>query len=363
MKYTPYKNIMTRLLLVCCICCFGLSQAQEQRVPAPALSEADAYTWILLPDPQTYTKFGRNQALFSNMIDWIVDQKQKLNIQMVLCTGDLVEQNNILVPDSINGDQPSHAQWQFISKAFYKLNKQIPYILCTGNHDYGIKSSENRYSQFNSYFPPQINPLNRQLLVDMFTNAEGVETLENAAYVWKDPAGQPFLIFSLEFAPRMEVLAWADSVANIPQYKDYLGVVLTHSYLNSDGARTHLENYPLKNAHYGKIIWEKFVSQSPQVQFVFSGHIANSDEHRDQVGYRLDKNGRGLPVHQMLFNAQREGGGWHGNGGDGWLRILEFVPSQRKVKVKTFSPLFFISPSSRSLAWRRAAYDEYEMKY
>ncbi|TDQ78293.1 calcineurin-like phosphoesterase family protein [Sphingobacterium yanglingense] len=362
MKYLLIKKILLLSLL------YIYSSSVAQDLPsatnaAPSLSEEGSYTWILLPDPQTYSKFGRNQSIFVNMIDWINDQNDNLNIQMVLCTGDLVEQNNIVIPDSINGDQSSHAQWQFISSAFYKLNNKVPYILCTGNHDYGTKSAENRYSQFNSYFPPQINPLNDKIILETFPNAEGANTLENAAYVWDDPSGRSFLIFSLEFAPRMEVIKWADSLAKVPQYKEHLGVLLTHSYLNSDGRRTHQENYPLKNAHYGKVIWDKFVSQSPQVQFVFAGHIANSDTHRDQVGYRQDKNAHGKPVHQMLFNAQREGGGWHGNGGDGWLRILEFIPQQRKVKVKTFSPYFFISPGMRSNAWRTAEYDEYEMIY
>src|SRR5690606_7347194 len=140
-------------------------------------------------------------------------------------------------------------------------------------------------------------------------------------------------------------------------YQHHIGVVLTHSYLNSDGKRTHNESYPLKNANYGTMIWENFISRSKQIQLVFSGHMANSDHHIDQVGYRLDENAGGAPVHQMMFNAQREGGGWHGNGGDGWLRILEFIPQKRIINVQTFSPLFFISPSSRDLAWRRETYD------
>lgn len=40
----------------------------------------------------------------------------------------------------------------------------------------------------------------------------------------------------------------------------------------------------------------------------------------------------------MMFNAQTEGGGWHGNGGDGWLRIMEFMPDGKTIKIKTFSP-------------------------
>jgi len=53
------------------------------------------------------------------------------------------------------------------------------------------------------------------------------------------------------------------------------------------------------------------------------------------------------------------GGGWHGNGGDGWIRILEFLPDGKTVKVKTFSPMFAISPSTKHLAWDREDYNEF----
>jgi hypothetical protein len=335
----------------------------QQVVAAPELSHPGSYTWILLPDPQTYQKFGRNQALFQGMINWIKDQRKKLNIQLVLCVGDLVEQNNIQQPDSINGDQTSVEQWQAVSGAFGKLNGILPYILCTGNHDYGVKSAENRYSQFNSYFPPQGNSCTNALLVEMAPNAQGVKTLENACYEWRLPGGQAFLIFSLEFAPRKEILAWAREVAARTIYGQHLGVIVTHSYLNSTGERINNEPYPLKDANYGETIWKELVQPSANVRFVFSGHIGNSDAHKDQVGFRIDNNGAGKKVNQMLFNAQREGGGWHGNGGDGWLRILEFLPDKKTLQVYTFSPLFFISPATRHLAWRRESYDQFMITY
>jgi hypothetical protein len=335
----------------------------QNKPEAPGLSDPNSFTWILLPDLQTYQKFGRNQALFQLMTDWIIDQKENLNIKMVLCTGDLVEQDNLLVPDGKNGDQPSVKQWEAVRRGFSKLNNNIPYILCTGNHDYGIKSAENRYSQFNSYFPPQGNPLTQNLLVEMAPNEQGIKTLENACYQWKSPLGQSFLIFSLEFAPRTEILSWAKQLAANPRYKDYIGVVLTHSYINSKGKLTHLEKYPLSNANYGEEIWKDLVQPSNNIQFVLSGHIADSESHAGQVGFRTDKNMAGINVHQMLFNAQREGGGWHGNGGDGWLRILEFLPDKKTVKVSTFSPLFWISPSTRSLAQRTEGFDQYFISY
>ena len=60
-----------------------------------------------------------------------------------------------------------------------------------------------------------------------------------------------------------------------------------------------------------------------------------------------------------MFNAQAEGGGWHGNGGDGWLRILEFHPDGKTVTVHTFSPLFAVSPSTVGLSLRTEPYDHF----
>lgn len=330
---------------------------------APALSDSASYTWILLPDPQTYQKFGRNQSLFTLMIDWIRDQKDELNIQMAVCVGDLVEQNNITEPDGKNGDQTSKQQWESVSAAFSRLDGVLPYIVATGNHDYGIKNAENRQSQLNKYFLPDGNPLTRDLLVEMAPNGMGMKTLENACYEWKSPHGQSFLLFSLEFGPRKEILEWAESVAARPEYKEHVGVVVTHSYLNSENERIVQEKYRIPGANYGETIWNELIQPSDNFRFVFCGHIAASATHRGHVGYRMDKNTGNKTVHQMLFNAQREGGDWHGNGGDGWLRILEFLPDGKTVKVYTFSPFFFISPSMRHLAWRTENYDQFDISY
>jgi hypothetical protein len=335
----------------------------QQATPPPALSDSNSYTWILLPDLQSYQKFGRNQSLFTLMVDWIKDQKTNLNIQMVLCVGDLVEQNDITEPDGINGDQTGKEQWTSVSKAFGKLDGVLPYILCTGNHDIGFKNAENRQSHFDSYFPPKKNPLNYSMVIEMAPDAEGKKTLENACYEWKSPTGQLFLLFSLEVAPRKVILEWAKEVASRPQFKNHLGVVLTHIYLNSTNERITTARYPLKDANYGETIWQEIIQPSEIIRFVFSGHVANSDAHKDQVGYREDKNIANKTVHQMMFNAQREGGGWHGNGGDGWLRILEFLPDQKSVVVHTFSPFFYISPSTRHLSWRTEDYDHFKINY
>ena len=124
------------LLLIFCFAVFAPLTAQEQYSP-PALSDPESWSMILMPDTQSYVKFERNQGILEIMTGWISENIDSLNIKMVLCTGDLVEQNDLLVPDHINGNRPSQNQWQSVSRAFERLDGKVPYILAAGNHDFG----------------------------------------------------------------------------------------------------------------------------------------------------------------------------------------------------------------------------------
>ena len=80
-------------------------------------------------------KFDANQPLFELQTAWIANSLKSLNIKGVLCTGDLVEQNEIRIPDGVNGNQTSEEQWKAASRAFERLDGKVPYVICTGNHD------------------------------------------------------------------------------------------------------------------------------------------------------------------------------------------------------------------------------------
>ena len=336
-------------------------QAQEEYIP-PKLSNPDSWTLIMLPDPQSYVKFGRNQGIFELMTGWIDDNIEALNIQMVLCTGDLVEQNEMVVPDNINGDQSSRNQWMAVSKAFERLDGKVPYILAAGNHDFGYKSIEHRRSNYDNYFPAYRNSENEKILKEVGKNFEGHPSLDNAAFEFISPNNRKFLFMNLEFAPRDTIINWANGVISKSKYKDHTVAILTHSYLNAKSEHIENENYPIKDGNYGKAVWEKLVQPSKNIQLVFSGHIGGADNFKAHIGFRTDQNAANKKVSQITFNAQAMGGGWHGNGGDGWLRILEFLPDGKTVKVRTFSPLFAISPSTQNLSWSREPFNEFSFE-
>ena len=241
-----------------------------------------------------------------------------------------------------------------------RLDNKLPYVVCTGNHDYGYTKSENRLSRFPDYFPMTRNECWRHKIVSVCNNAHGIPTLENAAYEFHTDTWGDLLVVSLEFAPRDEAIEWARKLVAEPRYANTRVILLTHSFIAWKGNRKKTEPYELTDANYQQAIWDKLVYPSSNIRLVICGHECHpTTDYFETVGFRTDKNAAGKSVAQMMFNAQTADGQWHGNGGDCWLRILEFLPDGRTVSVRTFSPMFALSPVTCDKAWRTADYDQF----
>jgi hypothetical protein len=344
-------------LWICWTCLLVAGCAGEPTAP---------YTFVVIPDVQNYTKYAKNQANFEEMTRWIVDNQDEYGIVLVLQEGDLVEQNAILESGGPGwGDQTGLEQWTAARRAISVLDGRLPYVLCTGNHDYGIRNSESRQTHFNSFFTPSANPLNSDgagggILRGMAANAFGAPTLENAYYELTGPDGRDFLIVVLEWGPRQAVVDWARSIAERPEYADHTAVLLTHTYLSHDDTYDQSPHaYPTGasgDTHGGQELWDELVGPGRNFEMTFNGHVGG-----DQVGYRVDANAAGRQVHQMLFNAQYSGGGskGEGNGGDGWMRLVTFEPDGRSVTVRTYSPYL----AARGLeAWRTGPADQFRFE-
>jgi hypothetical protein len=352
MKYILKNNhsairnwfLVIPLMLASLFVALAQNPATAPVTPSAASPDSVPGSWslILLPDPQLYSAFSQNQLLLDLMMEWILKEREPLNIRLVLCTGDLVQHNEINNPAASNQTPPQ--QWASTARSFRRLDGKLPYITTTGNHDY-----TGRKTHFDEYFSVDTNPLNQAMLREKGTDSEGNPTLSNASFEFTSPHGKKFLIVVLEWNPREETIEWAKKIADKAEYADHTVIVLTHSYLQSNNQYTP-EGLP---------VWQKLVQPSGNIQLVFAGHICAPDDIQAHIAFRTDTNAGGKKVHQMIFNAQALGGGWAGNGGDGWLRILEFQPDGKTVSVKTFSPLFNISPTTRPFAWRTQAYDEF----
>ena len=204
------------IILLQIFVCFGWAQVPkaEPKIPVyPVLEDSNSFSMIMVPDPQGYVKFAANQPLFELQTAWVAQNIKRLNIKAALFTGDMVEQNNMLVaggrPRVENGDQTSRQQWEAVSHSLKRLDNRLPYIVCQGNHDVGYLAAENRHSMMPNYIYPERNSEFASCLVSTGTNYTGVHTLENAAYEFNDPHWGKLLVIAFEFAPRDEALEWA----------------------------------------------------------------------------------------------------------------------------------------------------------
>lgn len=79
----------------------------------------------------------------------------------------------------------------------------------------------------------------------------------------------------------------------------------------------------------GEELWQNLVRKHRFV-LTLNGHVLG-----DGTGYLASQNDSCHTVHQILANYQ-----FRPLGGEGYLRLLEFLPDRRTVRVKTYSPLY-----------------------
>lgn len=295
--------------------------------PLPSLTRADTgkpWTLVLLPDTQNYS-YGFPDV-FMSQTEWIAGNKDKRNIKLVFHLGDITDRN-------------TRPEWLNARKAMDVLVKaEIPFVLVPGNHDIGRwGSSRGRATFLNEYFGSF--DYNKTSIKRAYYERGH---LENTWQVFETPWG-PFMVIALEYLPRNGAVAWADrSVGRYPQYH---AILVTHSYLSDKSTRYDWEkNGPPKKYitikenvihdpdgyNDGERMWRKLVSKHKNFLFTFNGHVTGKG-----TGYLASKGGHGNEVHQMLANYQK---GVKPDHGMGWLRILEFQPDRRTIKVSTYSP-------------------------
>lgn len=328
----------------------------------PKLSNKDSFSVILFGDPQGYSKYKTSQSIFDMMTAWTAQQKKALNIMTVLCTGDLVDNNSMPLSNGNSryaqiNNQPSTFQWEAVSRAFKRLDNVYPYILATGNHEYGLEASESRNSEFPKYFDVSRNHTQwEKHLISYCPNAFGKGTLENAAYEFYHHNWGDILILTLEFSPRDEVVEWAKKLCLSKKFTNHKVIILTHSILSAKGELIQKENYK-STGNFGQQIYDKLLKKSPNIKLAICGH---TNTVTIMSAFRKEKREDGGNISIMMFNPQSISG-HNGNGGEGWLRILEFKPDGKTISVSTYSPIFAFSKKTEHLSWENSPEHKFDI--
>ncbi|MDG2126326.1 MAG: hypothetical protein P8J87_21670, partial [Verrucomicrobiales bacterium] len=312
--------------------------------PAPG-----AWTLAVIPDTQHYIKSATNSRIVTQMTSWIAANAAARNIKFVIHEGDLV-QNNTAV------------EWARARTSMDVLDGVVPYAVTNGNHDYGPGgNSSNRSTLFNAptAFGPGSTYAAQPTLNGNYPEPGEPNSLESTYHTFH-ANGQDYLVISLEWAPRDAVVDWANTVAD--QFPNHRKILLVHAYTYDDNTRFNWASrgsgqsgspyaYGISSLpggiNDGEQLWQKLVRKHEGFSLVCSGHA-------DTVGYVRSAADHGNIVHQILFNTQTEA-----NGGNGWIRLLEFHEDGLTVDVKTYSPYF----DSRGLnPWRTDRRNQFSMQ-
>jgi 3',5'-cyclic AMP phosphodiesterase CpdA len=318
----------------------GLGHANAQ-TPAPKkdpyadgkLVDGDApmpakgsFTVAVLPDTQHYSE--KFPETYMAQTQWIAENAKARNIAWVLHLGDITNRSSV-------------QEWKNASAAMKVLDDaKIPYALCPGNHDYSDGGTcKDRKTLLSDYFPAS-----RFQGVPTFGGTYDKEPgrMENS-YHLMSAGGRDFLVIALEFGPRADVLRWANEIAG--KYPKREAILITHVYIYYDDTRYDWKKLGAKqtwNPHTyamakatnddvsdGEELWDKLVSKHENFILTLNGHVLG-----DGLGRVVTKTPAERAVEQVLVNYQMRP-----NGGDGWLRLLEFQADCKTVEVYDYSPV------------------------
>jgi hypothetical protein len=300
---------------------------------APNEMDDRPFTIALLPDTQKYKDYSgvSRSHIFDSQTQWIAEHVIDENIVLMLHLGDIV-------------DISTDTLWDGALNSLSYVYGLIPIVLTAGNHDIlelvgsGLATYEESYHLFNKYFPE--NRFNKS---PWFGGVFEKGKIENAYYFF-DFAGVEYVILALEYAPRDKTLDWANEI--VETFSKKKAIVVTHAYMGkgSERLKPGVKLYPKVSgvpydskeyemgggdgwANGGDVIWNRLIKKHKNIEFVLSGHSKGP-------GKLISKGIHGNPVYQVGANYQ-----WEENGGNGYLRLMKFYPKEKKVTVKTYSPL------------------------
>jgi len=238
--------------------------------------EPGSYSIVVIPDQQILSHYSPD--VLNNMYQWIADNREKENIQMVLNVGDMADNcGNI-------------TQWENSKAAWELLPSDLPFIAVPGNHDYDINDGwDDGYGKrqyltlLSKYFPLSMY---ESYATDFGALSRDQGLADNSGNLWQafEVNGNKYLVLALEYVPRDDAIAWANEV--IAQHPNHQVIMITHKHLNNTGNVT------------GKL-WPSLLSLHENVIMAFSGHASYPSVFR-----RTDIGENGNSVHQMLMDVQ-----------------------------------------------------------
>ena len=266
--------------------------------------DAQNYTAAKAENPSlTYAEY--TSAYMRTLYNWILANKDAKNIQYVMGLGDITQ--------SFGTSQTYYnAEWPLAKEALSLLDGALGYSLVRGNHDIS--------SGMNAQFGVGTTYYNTLTALAATNDAEGrpmaafrdSTKVEDSYRKIITSNGDKYIIFTLEYYPTEETVAWLNET--LSANSDYDAIITLHSFLNRDAtfvnefetttpAEDAVNDNWKETATGGhvepKALWERALSKHANVKFVFSGHVDVEDVVVNQL-----RGENGNTVTCMLIDCQ-----------------------------------------------------------
>ncbi|MBI1302806.1 MAG: DNRLRE domain-containing protein [Phycisphaera sp.] len=283
---------------------------------------SSAFSLIGIPDTQNYS--SSFPQIFTAQTEWVVANRDELDIRYVSHYGDIVNNADNLV------------QWQRADASMGVLDAAgVPYGYCPGNHDITPSGSIGE-----PYIPANYLAFFGPDRLEGRPWFGGASPSGMSTYTLFSAGGVEFLQIHLDCDTPVAELAWAQGI--LDSHKHMPAMLTTHRYLQD--AEDYTSGVPLVPSGRYPPVWYQvepvyhpngiqaeeffrwFVRTNANVFLVTCGHF--HEEFR-----QTSVNVAGLPVHEVLADFQDDP-----NGGDGWMRIMTFDTAASTIEVDTYSP-------------------------
>jgi hypothetical protein len=290
----------------------GDGRVDESAVAQREKAPGEDFTIIVLPDTQFYSRdFPK---IFAAQTAWIADSVSAYDIAFVTHVGDVVQDGS-----------RDESQWQVADAALSALEdpettrraEGIPFGIAIGNHDRSPTTQ-----MYNQYFG-----IDRFQGRAYYGGHRGTDNDDH--FELFSAGGSDFVIVHLEFrdGPNAWQNWWADGV--LKTHRDRWAIVVSHYIVETSQGAEFSEQ--------GGAIYDR-LRATPNLFLMLCGHKCEEVRRVDSFGERT--------VHTLLSCYQcRE------NGGNGWLRLMHFSPTDATIHVETYSPTLDLFETDGSSAF------------
>ncbi|HYF34224.1 MAG TPA: Ig-like domain-containing protein, partial [Prosthecobacter sp.] len=269
------------------------------------------FTLVTLPDTQFYSENNNNRfSQFLSQTNWIVSQKNALNIAFVAHMGDMVQNGDSLEAQWIRADS---AMDIIEDPATTFLTHGIPWGGAPGNHDIGTGGGSGTTNFWNQYFGTS-----RWSGRPYFQGNYGVNNNNN--YQFFSASGLDFIIINLAYRTSADpaVHDWADAL--LKAHPNRRGIITSHWIIGT--------GVPASFGGQGQALYDN-LKDNPNLFLMLCGHIHGEGMRTDTF--------EGRTVYTVLQDYQDRSGAPGGlGGGDAWLRYFTFSPANNAIHAKTY---------------------------